>query len=154
MRVLLLRRGLPLVALLLAVLVHTAPGAILACPAGVPERAVALAAVVEPVSGHDICPGRVPEPFADSGRAQSSESPTLPIGSDPCSSDRPCQHAPSGDDGPGDTALPRRDEPRDLSPVALALRLSPDLLQRQATYGAGPLSVRHAPVAVLCVDRS
>ena len=147
MRVSRLSPGFPLVALLLAVLVHTALGPILACHADVPGRSVALAAVVEPAP----CPGCVPKPLADGERAGSTTFPTSPIGWNPCSSDRPCQHGPSGG-GPRAMALP--DGLRDPGPAAPALRLSPDPQQRQTAPGADPVPARPASVAVLCVDRS
>lgn len=156
------RPAAPFVVLLLAVLVHTAFGPLLACHATLLEQPVATVATVtaSPESEPAACPGCVPDASPDtesSIRTTAAEDrPLSPVETDPCTPDRPC-HSPNASDAADDPVLRGLDNPRDPGP-ALAARLGPDPVERPAvptsTSSPMPPAAVLAPVAVLCVDRN
>lgn len=125
---LLARPSLPVVLLALVVLAHLGLGVFVSCPSLDPDRAVAVATVAQ------------------------ADAAGMP---DPCTSERPCQHDPTGEHG-ADTATARgHDVPRLGALAVVAAALVPAIPRPCAppAHPVSPPAVR-APVAVLCVDRN
>lgn len=154
------RPATPFVVLLLAVLVHTAFGPILACHDMTQERTVASVTVSSDQETAE-CPGCGPDesPDAESPtRSLAAEDlPISPAEPDPCTPDRPC-HGPSGSHAAEDAALRGLDNPRDPGPALVPACLGPDRAERPVLPAPAsnpvPLAAVRAPVAVLCVDRN
>ena len=153
------RPATPFVVLLLAVLVHTAFGPILACHDMTQERTVASVTVSSDQETAE-CPGCGPDesPDAESPtRGPAAEDLISPHGTDPCTPDRPC-YGPSGSHAAEDAALRGLDNPRDLGPALVPACLGPDRAERPVlpARSSSPvlLAAVRAPVAVLCVDRN
>ena len=156
------RPATPFVVLLLAVLVHTAFGPLLACDDMTQEQAVATVASVTVPPDHETaeCPGCGPDEAPDAeSPTRSPEAGDLisPNETDPCTQDRPC-HGPSGSHAAEDAALRGLDNPRDPGPALVPACLGPDRAERPVlptpvSNPVPPAAVR-TPVAVLCVDRN
>ena len=156
------RPAAPFVLLLLAVLVYTAFGPVLACQDMTQERPVAAAAAGTVAPEHETarCPGCLPDesPDAESPtRGSAAELPISPAEPGPCTPERPC-HGPSGSHAAGDPALRGLDNPRALVPAVVSACLGPAPVERPvlpaSTSGPVPPAAVLAPVAVLCVDRN
>ena len=152
-----LRPGALLVLLLLAVLVHNALQAILACQLGVEERPVALVSAVSDPSPAGACPGCLLEqPLVIANTAPPAASPAQPaLVQDPCTPTGPCQHGPTGEHGTGDLGTRLVGAQRDTGPALVCSGQNgpppghPVVVPDPALIAAGL-----TPVAVLCVDRN
>ena len=152
----------PFVVLLLAVLVHTAFGPLLACHDMPQERSVAMVAsvTVAPDQEPAECPGCGPDESPDAEsltRSLAAEDLLSPNEADPCTPDRPC-HGPSGSHAAEEAALRGLDNPRDPGPALVPACLGParaelPVVSAPTSSPVPPAAVR-APVAVLCVDRN
>lgn len=156
------RPATPFVVLLLAVLVHTACGPLLACHDTPQNRWMATVATVTVSPDHRTaeCPGCALDeaPHAESPtRSPAAEDLLPPDEGDSCTPDRPC-HGPSGSHAAEDVALRGLDSPRDPAPAHVPACLRPDRAERPALPAPKsspvPPAAVLAPVAVLCVDRN
>lgn len=153
--------------LLLALLVHTAFGLVLACHDTTHdmthERPLAtVAAVTEaPEHGTAECPGCVPGATPDAegptrGPA-AGELPNPQAETDPCTPDRPC-HGPAGSHAAENSAARGFDNPRDPGPALVPACVEPNRAERPVQPAPVPNPMPPAavlaPVAVLCVDRN
>lgn len=153
----LLRPGVPLVLLLLAVLAHSSLGAILACQLGVEERPVALINAVSDISPAGACPGCLLEQrLATANAAPPGVSPAQPAPvQDPCTPARPCQHGPTGEHGTGDLGTRLGGAQRDTGPALVcSVPNGPPPGRPVVMPNAAPMAAGLTSVAVLCVDRN
>ena len=156
-----LRSGVPLLILVVALFVHTALGSLLA-HAPVQDGPAVLAAVeaerqVGPCLGCLLVDGAGPARVA-TGTDTTPDADAGPAELQLCTPHWPCQHGPQeGHDG-GDVVVRGLALPRDGGPCLLTacLKSHPPGLRAEGVSVSGPvppLAVR-APVAVLGVDRN
>lgn len=155
-----LRSGVPLIVLVVAVFVSTALGAIVACHVPMGDRLVTAVAAADAEWRAGECPSCLLEDRAGAVRVNTDaavDSDAAPLESRLCTSHRPCQHGPQGAHNGGDVVVRGLGVPRDGGPcltACLAPRLDTSRGQDVSVSDpVPPLAVR-APVAVLGVDRN